>query len=374
MRKWLFASWALLLVGLWGLPSSGAWLKGTKRALFVGAPAWVLSPNGVPATVDLNFVSGLGWNNGVGGSVANFITTSRASSGANLLPTSASGYAYSTFGNNLPRITPGLGLLVEESRTNQLLNSTAPATQTTGSLGTGTYTLWVNGAGTATMSAGTGTGCGTGAATQGTPVNFTISVAGTCTVTVSGSLNAFQLELGAFGTSLIVTAGATATRAADVPTVAPTVAYGSAWTMYVSGTPYFVPVVASTPVALDLTTGSTSNEAGLLVDRTSGKIDDLLTVGGSSKYNSTLSNTVYAPAVMFKAATALAAGTQASTVAGSTPTTHSAASIFTPTAINIGNRVGGGQQLDGYVSRIAIWPTVALSNSALQSITGGSGP
>jgi hypothetical protein len=100
------------------------------------------------------------------------LSISRASSGTNLLPSSASGFSYSTLGTNVLRITPTLGLLIEEPRTNQLLNSTAPATLTTGSLANGTYTLWVNGSGSATMSAGTATGCGTGTATNGIAVNL----------------------------------------------------------------------------------------------------------------------------------------------------------------------------------------------------------
>ena len=177
-----------------------------------GVPSWVLRAGGVPANADLNFATGQYY----GCTLASCLSITRASAKTNLLPSSVSGFAYATFGNNVLAITPGSGLLIEEARTNQLLTSTVPATQTTGSLANGTYTLWVNGSGTATMSAGTATGCGTGVASNGTPVNFTTSgAAGTCTVTVAGSLNAFQIELGAFGTSLIVTAGATATRAAD---------------------------------------------------------------------------------------------------------------------------------------------------------------
>ena len=173
-----------------------------------GVPSWV-KPG---AVIDLDFANGRYY----GCTLPSCLSITRASSKTNLLPSSVSGFAYTTFGNNTLAITSGSGLLIEEARTNQLLNSAAPATQTTGSLGTGTYTLWINGSGSATMSLGTGVGCGTGSATNGTPVNFTITVAGTCIVTVSGSLNFEQLELGAFGTSGIVTAGSTATRAVDM--------------------------------------------------------------------------------------------------------------------------------------------------------------
>lgn len=177
----------------------------------VNTPGWVLSG----ASIDLDFANGLYF--GCATPPTDCLSITRASNATDLVPASASGYAYNTYGSNAMAISPTFGLYIFEARTNFLLNSAAPATQTTGSLANGTYTLWVNGSGTATMSAGTATGCGTGAASQGTPVNFTTSgTAGTCVVTVGGSLNAFQLELGSFGTSFIVTTGATATRAADV--------------------------------------------------------------------------------------------------------------------------------------------------------------
>jgi hypothetical protein len=149
---------------------------------------------------DLNFQTGVYY--GCGNTIATeCLTPSNTTGGTDLLPSSASGASFNTFAANTLRITPGLGLLVEQAHTNYLANSGAPATQTTPSLGTGTYILWVNGSGSATMSAGTATGCGTSASTQGTKVTVTITVAGTCVVTVAGSLNEFQLENDSTGLS-----------------------------------------------------------------------------------------------------------------------------------------------------------------------------
>lgn len=134
--------------------------------------------------------------------------------GTNLLPTSPSGATFTTFPAGVPRFALGGGLLIEEARTNYLLNSGTPATQTTGTLPAGSITLWVNGSGSATLTNLTTTGC-SGTASQGSPLTVTIT-AGTCLVTVSGSLNEFQLEAGAYGLSYIPTTTAAVARALDI--------------------------------------------------------------------------------------------------------------------------------------------------------------
>ncbi len=121
-------------------------------------------------------------------------------------------------GANVPRFELVGGyraLLIEPARTNYFLNSTAPVTQTTESLGTGTYTAWIDGTGSATVAANTATITGGGAATDGSPLTFVVTGAGTVDVTIAGGPTRGQVEGGPVATSFIVTTGATATRATE---------------------------------------------------------------------------------------------------------------------------------------------------------------
>lgn len=316
-----------------------------------GIPGWVLPG----ASVDLNFATGQYF----GGTLASLMSTSRASNKTDLLPSSASGAAFNTFGNNIPAITPGLGLLIEEARTNLFLNSTAPVTQTITLPATGSYTLWVNGSGSAAIAAGTATITGAGTATNGTPVVINCTVAGTITVTKTGALNAVQLEAGAFGTSLIVTAGASATRAADVVTA----------TGLLDST-----VKTASGASIITRFGPPSSPSGNFPNIIASGNSGIIFINGSNTgiQNNIGVGTAVSGSTMYGAGSSYAgvsynASSVNLTLNGSAVASGSGAGNIPSSTIFLESSNGTAQFLDAYMARIAVFTTV-LTGAALQVV------
>lgn len=168
----------------------------------------------------------------------------------------------------------GLGsfvLLCEPTRTNSLLNSTAPVTQTV-SLVAGSYILWIEGAGSCVLSGGP-----TGTATAGSPVTFTLGSTTSVTFTISGSVTAFQVEVGAVATSLIETFGAALTRAIDNPNLLLS-AIGPTWTE----ASFYIDFVY---------TGPTGNQVPIQLVDTIGAAENIAVVVASSVLSSVVSHT-----------------------------------------------------------------------------------
>lgn len=114
------------------------------------------------------------------------------------------------------------GLLVEEARTNLLLNclidGTSLATQSV-TVTAAAHTISFYGTGTVELTGThTATVNGTGEYPTRTTLTFT-PTAGSLTLTVTGTVQFANLELGSFATSFIPTAGATVTRNADIATM-----------------------------------------------------------------------------------------------------------------------------------------------------------
>lgn len=337
---------------------------GPRRALLGGIPSWVLRPGGNPASVDLNFAQGLYYQANAPGcrSALACITTSRASVGTNLLPVSPNGFAFTTFPANIPRFSPSFGsynggLLVYQSVENFLLSSGAPATQTTASLAAGTYTLWINGSGTATPSAGTATGCtGFAAASQGVVDTFACTGAGTITVTVSGSLNEFQLDNTPFGGAYCPTTSSVQTCAADM--IALTTfpgAYPAYW-LYASGTPAAPTSFATnqrlltigssgaTPVNISLIYRAASSGQGAVANGGTGGTTSSWAFNGALNVNPVLSQGSFLKSAL--AVTGASAMSQ----------------------LDIGVRPDGALQFNGTIARIAYGQGTTLPS------TVGTGP
>lgn len=258
------------------------------------------------------------------------------------------------------------GLLIEESRANSLLNTDLLSTQivtvtaaarTLSFYGTGSVTL--SGAHTAVVS-------GTGAYPTRTTYSFTPS-AGALTLTVAGTVQFAQLELGAFATSYIPTTTTSLTRNADA--VSMTGTNFSSWfnasegTFALSGS-IFVNQGATTVNFLQVSNGVSNSVAMVLgmFDLTGPLWQVLNTTTSASLDLGTLTlNTVFNMAGTYKV------DSFAGALNGGTVQTDSTGTIPTVSLMGIGNRLSG-PYMNGHVRKIQYWPQ-RLLNAEVQAFS-----
>lgn len=121
--------------------------------------------------------------------------------------------------DNDPASHAPLGLLIEEARTNLLLNTATPLTTQSVTTAAATYVLSFFSSGTIVLSGtASGTLVGAGLFPARTSLVFT-ATAGTLTATVTGVVRNAQIEAGGFVTSWIPSAGSAGVRTADVATI-----------------------------------------------------------------------------------------------------------------------------------------------------------
>ena len=270
-----------------------------------------------------------------------------------------------------PSTLAALGLLLEEQRTNVLLNSLLDGTNlTTQTVITGAvpYTLSFYGTGTIVL-AGTNisTQVGTGAYPSRKTFTFT-PTAGNLTLTVTGTVQYAQLEAGSFASSFIPTAGAQVTRAADSAVMTGT--NFSSWFNASQGTLYTETNFTSTvfitrgifiaPTSYSDNTIVTANWYQNTGQPANFKNDPFGTSAVSSPTISGIGN--------LKSAIAYQSANSAGAINGTIRYTDSSAGSggVTFTQLNFNE---GGVHLNGYIKKIAYYP-IRVTNAQLQALTG----
>jgi hypothetical protein len=267
------------------------------------------------------------------------------------------------------------GLLIEESRTNALLNSlidgTSLATQSM-TVTAAARTLSFYGTGQVVLSgAASATVTGTGAYPTRTTLTFTPS-AGTLTLTVTGTVQFAQLEVGAFATSYIPTEASALTRNADVATMTGT--NFSNWYNASAGTlsaEFDYTGIATTEYqcAVTLTNNTGANYLTFFKDVTT---DNLKLNADAASSN--IASLGFSPAVVntvYQAVTTIKADDIAAAVSASAVQTDTNTGGVLPTIdrLHIGILTTGIlYPLNGHMRKIEYWPQ-RLTNAEVQAFS-----
>ena len=337
--------------------------SGALAGPWVRNPLWTLA-RAVPS-LDLRFADNKSLVDATTG--ASLVTFTRASTGTYV----GSDGVLQTASTDVPRFdhnpTTGesLGLLVEEARTNLLLNSATLSTQSV-TVAAAANTLSFYGTGTVTL-----TGVSTAGPLVGTGANNRVSLTftptvGVLVVTVSGSVTNAQLEAGAFATSYIPTTSATVTRAADVASITGT--SFSSWYNQTEGTSLIelreVDRTGSrTPRSFSDGTASNRIDAFFTSSLT---VSTRLLVSGSAYNPGNL--TLLAAGTVNKHVISMATGSAISVANGTLSTESTPPSLPVVNRLVIGADSIGGTPFTGTIKRLTYWP-VRLANPTLQSIT-----
>jgi hypothetical protein len=244
------------------------------------------------------------------------------------------------------------GLLIEEARANSLLNTDLLATQSV-TVTAAVRTLSFYGTGTVTLS-GTHTAVvsGTGAYPTRTTYSFTPS-AGALTLTVTGTVQFAQLELGAFATSYIPTTTTSLTRNADV--VSMTGANLTDWLDTTQGTilsEYMTPQIIAANTSYVYSLGSSATAAVYAGVTTTGN-NQYTVINTTNQANFTFANgALNIPQKIcgfYKANQFLGA---ANALAG---TLDTSGTVPTISKLVFGARDDGARMLNGWARKFSYW-------------------
>jgi hypothetical protein len=259
------------------------------------------------------------------------------------------------------------GLLMEASRTNLLLNSLIDGTNLATQVVTVTataHTLSFYGTGSVALSgASVATVNGLGNYPTRTTLVFTPTL-GMLTLTVTGDVKFAQLEIGAYASSFIPTAGSQVTRTSDSAIVS-----GANFTSWFNSNAGTLQTVASwnnastaLTVAASISDNTINNRINIF--RQTNTMRFAYRSGGVGTFaDSSLTvnaNTVYQAAIGYDNTNARGGfKTYQSDIAGSLP--------VSPSRLTIGSQTTGTANiLDGWVAKINFWP-MKLTNAEIQA-------
>ena len=263
-----------------------------------------------------------------------------------------------------PTTLAALGFLVEEARTNLLLNSNTLITQTV-TVTAAAHTLSFYGTGTVTLTGASTAGplVGTGAYPNRVALTFT-PTAGALILTVTGSVQFANLEAGSFATSYIPTTTAAVTRAADVASINTL----SPWFNAAEGS-FFVQasnLLASAPALFSTDDGTTNNRLiNFFSNPTTPSFRVIL--GGVDQAN--ISAGAISLQSTFKLASAYKVNDFAASLNGAAAVVDTSGTIPSgQTTARLGSNVVTAGLINGYLQRITYYPR-RLTNAELQTLT-----
>jgi hypothetical protein len=260
------------------------------------------------------------------------------------------------------------GLLIEEARTNALLNSLIDGTSLTTQIVTVTAaarTLSFYGTGEIVLSgAHSATVTGTGAYPSRKTLTFTPS-AGALTLTVTGTVQFAQLEIGAFATSFIPTTTTALTRNADVATMTGT--NFSDWYNATEGTFSLSGIPMTTASSGALSADDGTNNQRMQMRELSGGGQAFIVNGGVTQAN--LATGTWAANALGGCAFAYKADSFVCAAGGATPATDTVGTVPTVSRLVIGGSAGVNQTtFNGRIAKLNYWPQ-RLTNSETQAFS-----
>jgi len=255
------------------------------------------------------------------------------------------------------------GLLIEEQRTNLLFPSDALTTQTR-TVTAVPHTLSFYGTGTIILSGATiATVTGTGDFPTRTKLTFTPS-AGSLILTVTGTVELAQLEVGAFATSYIPTVSASRTRSADVCSISDVSTFynSSEATLFVEA---LVGSTSSFPSIISLDNASSSNQLALAAFPSPNTVQGYVVSGGTT---SASPNRPLTLGTFFKAASSNKLNSFQISMNGVNGTLDTSGAM--PVGIskmNIG-RSWNGNAINGYLKSVRVYKK-AVTDAKLITLT-----